>query len=225
LPIDFDKKGEIQMGGSGSGNWWHTATGYTVEDCLSLDVNKLVRDGLLAYAGCRGSITWKERGTGKITATAGFELASMRTESADFRLSYTVGRGGSKKPVIENLYLQTTNPHLGGVRWWFTCPNCGRRVAKLYIPPRDEFFLCRHCYRLTYQSQRESPMFRLLGQAQKIRARLGGSTIIDEPFPKKPKYMHWRTYERWHSKAKRYERSANLLLQRLFASNYYDAAP
>ena len=69
-----------------------------------------------------------------------------------------------------------------------------RRVAILYGPGR--YFLCRHCYDLSYQSQRDNVMYRALHKAQSIRERLGGSANMTEPFPEKPKGMHCRTYER-----------------------------
>jgi hypothetical protein len=35
--------------------------------------------------------------------------------------------------------------------------------------------------------------------------KLGGSGSMDEPFPWKPKGMHWRTYLRWVRKSKAIE--------------------
>jgi len=67
-------------------------------------------------------------------------------------------------------------------------------VAILYGPGR--YFLCRYCYDLVYESQRENAMYRALHKAQSIRERLGGSANMTEPFPEKPKGMHWSTYDR-----------------------------
>jgi hypothetical protein len=92
--------------------------------------------------------------------------------------------------------LTWTACNFGGERPWFICPGagCGRRVAVLYGPGR--YFLCRHCYDLVYESHRENGMYRALHKAQSIRKRLGGSANMMEPFPEKPKGMHWTTYDR-----------------------------
>ena len=59
-----------------------------------------------------------------------------------------------------------------------------------------KYFLCRHCYDLSYESQRENKMYRALRRAQNIRVRLGGSANMKEPFPERPKGMHQDTYRR-----------------------------
>jgi hypothetical protein len=63
-------------------------------------------------------------------------------------------------------------------------------------PQPQKSFLCRHCYDLVYESQRENEMYRALRRAQAIRERLGGSANMMEPFPGKPKGMHHDTYMR-----------------------------
>jgi hypothetical protein len=91
----------------------------------------------------------------------------------------------------------------GGVRPYFVCPGvvsgiiCRRRVAKLY--GAGAHFLCRHCYRLAYASQREDRYDRALRRANSIRVRLGGEPGMASQFPARPKGMHQQTYERLQS--------------------------
>ena len=54
--------------------------------------------------------------------------------------------------VVQRIELERTKPHYGGVRWWFSCPKCGLRVSRLHKPSHTEYFFCRHCYDLTYES-------------------------------------------------------------------------
>jgi hypothetical protein len=106
--------------------------------------------------------------------------------------------------------LTWTPCRYGGQRPWFIYPGvvngrvCGRRVAILYGAGR--YFLCRHCYDLTYESQREDLPTRLISKAQKIRQRLGGTASLVDPFPQKPKGMHWRTYSWLYGKVRTVER-------------------
>jgi hypothetical protein len=102
--------------------------------------------------------------------------------------------GGEWEPVEQVVLFNKTPCHFGGYRLWFLCPRCRRRVAILY--GASKYFLCRHCYHLTYTSQQESPALRLMSKAQNIRERLGGSTDLTDLFPDKPKNMHWKTYQR-----------------------------
>ncbi len=44
-------------------------------------------------------------------------------------------------------------------------------------------------------TQQESREDRLMRRARTIRCRLGGGANLLEPFPVKPKNMHWKTYE------------------------------
>ena len=106
------------------------------------------------------------------------------------------GLGGEWEDVRERVALEWTACNFGGKRPWFLCPgaDCGRGVAVLYGPGR--YFLCRHCYDLRYESQREDKPHRALRRAQKIRERVGGNTNMREPVPEKLKGMHHDTYMR-----------------------------
>lgn len=57
-------------------------------------------------------------------------------------------------------------------------------------------FASRQAFDLAYRSQNETPGDRLLSKAQETRRRFGGSGSLMEPFPAKPKGMHWTTYWR-----------------------------
>ena len=96
----------------------------------------------------------------------------------------------------EPVSLDWTACNFGGERPWFVCPGagCNRRVAILYGPGR--YFLCRRCYDLVYESQREYEMNRALRRTQTIRERLGGGANMKSPFPERPKGMHHETYWR-----------------------------
>ena len=103
---------------------------------------------------------------------------------------------GEWEDIRESVSLEWTPCNFGGERPWFLCPGagCGRRVVVLYGPGR--YFLCRHCYDLSYESRREDGTHRALRRAQRIRERLGGSANMTEPFPDRPKGMHHDTYMR-----------------------------
>ena len=81
----------------------------------------------------------------------------LDTGAAQLQLDYWL----NGVAVSERIPLDRTRPRYGGVRWWFRCPSCARRCAKLYLPPGAECFACRRCHRLAYQSQREGPAERL----------------------------------------------------------------
>jgi hypothetical protein len=106
-----------------------------------------------------------------------------------------VGRGDWQS-VHHTITLAWTPCHYGSRRPWFLCPGCGRRVAVLCLG--EQGFRCRHCARLPYGSQRETPLDRRYRKVRKIRQRLGASANLREPIRlcDKPKGMHWRTWER-----------------------------
>jgi hypothetical protein len=91
------------------------------------------------------------------------------------------------------LSLLRTNCHYGGERFWFECPCCKRRAAKLYFHNRS--FQCHRCCALPYKSQNESASDRNIRRVRSVRRLLGASDNILEPIVIKPKGMHWRRFE------------------------------
>jgi len=50
--------------------------------------------------------------------------------------------------------ISVTRCNYGGLRVWFVCPNCQKRVGKLFRKPLFEEFFCRRCNDLAYLSTR-----------------------------------------------------------------------
>lgn len=145
------------MGGFGSGRraWYTSKT--TVEDCLSLDACWMAREGMFDGDGVRwGSLRWTSGLTGHQN-TIGYELDMAERW---MRLHYR--NRGEDSLIDYRVRLTATELPWGSWRWWFMCPLsrrgawCGRRVAKLRLPPGGRYFGCRQCYDLTYTSCQES---------------------------------------------------------------------
>jgi hypothetical protein len=182
----------IEMGGFGSTRWGSTSTSGMVEGARSLDINRLNRAGCLR-AGYYGGWEWTRDGE---------RVASIQFWRKEDRLvlSYRVRQSDGEWQEVEQPTPIVWMPcRFGGARPYFVCPAivkgiaCGRRVTKLY--GAATYFLCRHCYRLAYASQREDHCDRALRRANNIRMRLGGEPGIASLFPDRPKGMHHKTYE------------------------------
>ena len=177
------------MGGYGSGRWGgHTKRGL-VESCKSIDAGRWAREGIIR-AGVRqsGEWEWRNTWTGEKTSAIGYAVDTTDPARPTVRLIYTrTPLTGAKEEVDEPIRLQTTPPHFGGVRWWFTCPlekqgkPCRRRVRKLYLPPGGKYFGCRHCYDLTYRSAQEHDPREdaLVKNAERLAALLGSGKLKD----------------------------------------------
>ena len=196
------------MGGCGSGSWHRWNTKALVASCLTLDVRRFHQAGLLHPDGLPSSPVYQcswQYDTGEQQASIGVQVGRDRVT---LRYRYR-DSDGEWQDVTESVSLSWTSCNYGGRRPWFRCPGvtngvyCGRRVSKLYI--RQRYFVCRHCYRLVYPSQRVAVADRPMRRTQNIRMRLGGSGNLLEPFPRKPKGMHWQTYWRLWDKARKAE--------------------
>ena len=102
-----------------------------------------------------------------------------------------------QESIRYRISLNTSQPHFGGLRYWFCCPRTGTWAAKLYLPLGGRRFLSREAYRLAYACQREVRRDRLFRKARKMFWALGGEGYaMDQSAPPKPKGMWQRTYER-----------------------------
>ena|SRR2546422_9535406 len=129
------------MGGYGSGRGYEAKR--RVEECISIGTSWMLQNNYLDLGvGQRGyhTIAWKDY-SNELRYILSVDLE--RVSSYDMRLYL-----GSTGQIVS---LHSTALHFGGVRWWFRCPGCRRRCAKLYHDPSSVFF-CRICNDLTYES-------------------------------------------------------------------------
>lgn len=129
----------------------------TVEECLCLNVTELRVAGTFdATPGTKGSISWESGLEGIRFGPLRFEAwkdwagsVAIRVPAQRLNLA-----GMSMRSPGQTVRLAVTRPHFGGERCWFLC-ECGKRVGRLYLPPEQSIFRCRHCHDLTYRSAQE----------------------------------------------------------------------
>ncbi|HIJ29739.1 MAG: hypothetical protein HN382_11800 [Gammaproteobacteria bacterium] len=176
------------MGGIGSGRHWHFGAHETTGDYRAIDIRRWKRDGLLVPGQTFG---WQWLRNDEV-------IASIRVQTQPDRVNLIYRHrsgGGDWQDESYPIFLDSTDCHLGGQRPWFLCPaaGCGKRVAILY---GGKIFACRHCYQLAYESQRETDYDRAARRANKIRRKLDWEEgILNSKGWKKPKGMHWKTFE------------------------------
>lgn len=175
------------MGGLGSGNWYRWDTRTTTEQVHSVDIRYLKKRGFLK-AGVAGTLSWSCGGeqTGWIR---------FKTSSDSLQLIYKLKQSGEDWiSKDERIAFDWTHCNYGGKRQWLLCPHCGKRVAIVY--GLGSGFLCRHCYALSYASQGETYLDRMIRKTRKLRSKIDGDIDLETPIFRKPKGMHWRTFNR-----------------------------
>jgi len=149
---------------------------------------------------------WRDSGHGCTIHFSGYHQDDLDVElivrAADpwhgwMRIKYemTDDWSGEELKIDDKIFLVSTRPPFGGVRWWFICPRSNRRVRTLHLPLGGRHFWSRRAYRLAYASQSETAQDRAMRRSRKLCRRLGGDPD-DDDYPHKPKRMRWRTYNR-----------------------------
>jgi hypothetical protein len=131
------------------------------------------------YPGNVGRIAWVFRGIEILACRVAYLGDSVLMSSQGRE------RWRGNLPTEQLVELTSTPCNFGGIRCWFRCPKCNRRVAVLYM--RSRLWSCRECAKVRYSSQHEGVEARL---------RLGASQRLQEPLGPKPKGMHWETFIR-----------------------------
>ncbi|HEX7325181.1 MAG TPA: hypothetical protein VF292_07490 [Rhodanobacteraceae bacterium] len=170
-----------------------------IESALCLDLPGLLRTRA-ARPGCTvgGVLHWKAGD--EEMASVGYR-AELGTDSGTLALDYsaTDRDSGQRKAVTCRIDLDTLPCHYGGGRWYMRCPYTHRRALKLYKWPGIDLFCHREAIkpRPTYAIQRTSGDDRINTQRWALRRKLHDSiTSLMDP-PLKPKWMRWRTFQRY----------------------------
>jgi hypothetical protein len=194
----WDEEQGADMGGLGSGKWNREPEKTSAEECHQIDVRELARRGMLKV-GSRGTyLAWtgvkddeKPPREEFLARLAGDFSSDEDEESLDvayatvaddagrryLQLSYRLwddewgDSADAESDVCQLVPLQTTRPYYGGLRWWFTCPLCNRRVGKLYLPDAARYFGCWHCHDLVYRREPD-PLEHASGFVKAMRSRL-----------------------------------------------------
>ena len=192
------------MGGYGSGRYGGRPT---ADASLKIDLAWMMRNGHAKEGCCKaGALHWScgGRPSGSISYTAIMdEPGAERLE-----LSYTRGEGSDRENVRQTVRLTFTRPNYGGKRWWMICPYQHIRAAKLYKPGSGDRFASRQAWRLGYQIQRVAHEDRSREALFSLQAKLGCARGIDN-WPRRPKGMWRRTWERHFERLIELEERAN----------------
>ena len=180
----------------------------TVEDCRSVSISFLKKYGYF-NGRCLGGITWSNS-AGEKTASIGISVSTWDGDYVRFEYTTTNSHTGEKTKYDYEAQLTTTPCNYGGVRYWFICPlsrngvACGRRVSKLYLVPGSNYFGCRHCYNLSYESRNESRLGRF--------GQWGYILKVERQYEELYKKTQRRT---WRGKPTRKARKLRILEQKL----------
>ncbi len=130
------------MGGAGSTRWNCEYTRSRVEDCFSILPP-------VPSTGHYGFYSWPYY---HFAVEVRVDVSSDNPHLRRIKLNFPSDDG----IVNQSVTICATKPNFGGLRWWFRCPACYRRVAHLHMPRwsrgASAFFLCRVCHDLSYES-------------------------------------------------------------------------
>lgn len=169
------------MGGMSSTRWQFTRTKQVVESSLQITAPRTHKRGVQVLASTSGVYRWPEYGR-----TIPYQVAQLAPDAYAMTLF--------RSTFAQHITLTPTRANIGeGRRWWFECPDCGRRSLKLYLPPRASHFKCRACHDLSYDSAQGAGSLayrlfqsnaRAMGVStrtarERIRKQMGGRVVAD----------------------------------------------
>jgi hypothetical protein len=184
------------MGAKGSGRHYHFDTRLYTEDFRNIDIREFNQRGWLNNRGVN-TLTWSSRGEKLASVQFLVETpVQFPNEIASIRMKYNVCKNGSAWQKLDyRINLTTTQCNYGGVRYWFSCPDCNKRVCVLYA---DIMFKCRTCLGIVHRSRNESALDQAIRRLDKEKDKLWpdeGLCFYDSvEWLEKPKWMRHKTF-------------------------------
>ena len=181
------------MGGKGSGRHCRFDNRLYTEDFRSIDIREFNQRGWLEMKGLT-TLTWSRNG--KKTASVQFLVSAGVQFPNNINLRYKSQTNGADwRSMDYPIELQTTKCNYGGIRYWFTCPECSKRVCILYS---GEIFKCRTCLGLVHKSRNESTVDQAIRRLDKEKGKLWPDMKLcfydSVKWLDKPKWMRKKTF-------------------------------
>lgn len=187
------------MGGVGSGGWNKKYVG-TIDETLRIDAVWLHRQAILK-ARRPWVVTWRSNGMALL------EL-SLLNDAGRLLIQDATAKGSPYPDLLAQSVNLTEQPRkVGGNVTLFTCPSCGSPRQHLYLAQNR--FICRACAGLTYKVRREREVDRAFRRWDKASVKLGGVSWEGWCGLKRPKGMHWRTYDTLCEQLRKEETTVN----------------
>src|SRR3990167_6791849 len=124
--------------------------------------------------------------------THGFQVAPLDIKAMPM-LNHLVIIYRNQKKNPYQIPVEKIPCNYGGIRCYFKCPLCNKRMRILYLA-ENSIFLCRKCLNLGYITQRWRPSIRTMIKHSEMKRQiknLGGDLDIN----KKPPRMRTSTFE------------------------------
>src|SRR3989344_3164442 len=137
------------------------------DNIKKIEASFLRKHGYFKDSWRSGAINWTNGWSGN-KSSVGINVSTGDEKYLRIYYTQTDNSTGEKKDFDYKVPLETTPCNFGGVRYWFKCflhkrgVYCGRRVAVLYKD--GDWFGCRHCYELTYESRNVSGRYKRFGR-------------------------------------------------------------
>jgi hypothetical protein len=180
------EKGNLNMGGIGSGTYRKFKLKATTEDFYSLDLRKLTKLVPIDQ-NCQFTLEWRNQDN--VNAAI-----DCRVIDDVLELHYSIYKDIERVSAVDYVSIIKTPCNFGGVRRWLRCPACKKRALILYIVNR---FHCRKCQNLYHPSSNEGSLFRATRALCNEQNKLNGKHL--KPMDgisgiSKPKWMRYKTY-------------------------------